>query len=784
MLHSISGRGDLTRGGVGTITGVLVVADRFGRRRGTLSMRSTTPIGWVRFGRLMGAAVLVLVTGACDSLIGPPGNPAIPVPPAGVNATASTSLGSIDPGRALAVMASRTPLPAMPSFVVRGEEAPITPAGVARGGAGSGGPADITINFANADIRDVVAEVIGQTLKLNYVIDPDVTGPVTFNVSRPMRRDEVLPVLETVLNSRGATMVQNSGMIRVTTLRKDGRPTVAASIAGDGGQAADDHTAVLPLRFVSATEMQHVLEKALPASATVSPDDSRHVLLVQGTPAELTLAAETVRIFDIDQMRGMSVALVPLRSADPPAIAEELRNLFAATRKEADSEAIRFMPVRRLNAVMIISRSQSYMDEARSWIARLDRSRNPNEQRVYVYNLQYSKASQVGQKLQGLLSGMDIQFKGPTTPAAPEGIGAAGANPSPADANGQGGPNSQGGAAKPADAYAAPAPESVPVPPSALAANPAPDPGRGDRGEVRIEADEAHNSLLISASARDYDLIRQVLQGIDVPPLQVLIEVTVAEVVLNDTLQYGVEAFINSGNLSTLLTAGASAASVTPPAPGFALSWVTGKFGQQAILEALSAVTETRVISTPRLLVLSNQMARLQVGDVVPIITQSATSTVTSNPLVLNNVTYKETGVVLEVTPRVNSGGMVTMEVNQSVSAVVNTTTSTIDSPTFQQRRLTSTISVKSGDSILLGGLIQQQNSQQNSGIPVLNEIPVVGALFGTRQGTAARTELIMLMTPRVISNEDAARNVTAKVESEFSAVLDANTMPRPRRPH
>jgi general secretion pathway protein D len=181
--------------------------------------------------------------------------------------------------------------------------------------------------------------------------------------------------------------------------------------------------------------------------------------------------------------------------------------------------------------------------------------------------------------------------------------------------------------------------------------------------------------------------------------------------------------------------------------------------------------------------VLSNQTARLQVGDVVPIITQSATSTVTSNPLVLNNVTYKETGVVLEVTPRVNSGGFVTMDLNQAVSDVVNTTTSTIDSPTIRQRRLTSTISVKTGESILLGGLIQQQSNRESSGIPVLSEIPGVGALFGRRNNAAGRTELIMLMTPHVIGNEDQARDVTARVEQQFQAVLDANAMLRPRRP-
>jgi general secretion pathway protein D len=194
-------------------------------------------------------------------------------------------------------------------------------------------------------------------------------------------------------------------------------------------------------------------------------------------------------------------------------------------------------------------------------------------------------------------------------------------------------------------------------------------------------------------------------------------------------------------------------------------------------------VTQLNVISTPRLLVLSNQTARLQVGDVVPIITQSATSTVTSNPLVLNNVTYKETGVVLEVTPRVNAGGFVTMDVNQSVSDVVNTTTSNIDSPTIRQRRLTSTISVKSEESILLGGLIQQTDNRSNSGIPVLNDIPGVGALFGTRNNTAARTELIMLMTPHVIASNAQARSITSQVEHQFRAVLDRSLMTPPRSP-
>lgn len=661
----------------------------------------------------------------------------------------------------------------MQPIVVRGDE-PRASGGSSPAASGSA-PADVTLNFSGADIRDVINAVLGETLKLNYVIDPEVSGPVTFNVSRPISRDEVLSTLEAVLNSRGATMVQSDGIIRVMPLRKEGKTNAAAPplTSGSAAQTAGQRTEVFPLRFIGASDMQHLLEKVLPAGQPVATDDKHRLMLIQGTPSELQLAEDTVRVFDIDQLSGMSIALVPLRNAAPAAIVDELRNIFAATRKEADSDAIRVVAVKRLNAVMVISRSGRYLDEARTWIARLDRTQDLTERHVYVYNLQYAKAVQIGEKLQGLLTGLDIHFKAPTASASDTGLA----------------PTAPGfdGPAKPLPAQpvstepAPPQPPEGPTPGLAGAAPP-PPPNPPPETGVRIEADEARNALLISANARDYELIRQVLAGIDVPPLQVLIEVTVAEVVLNDNLNYGVEYFINAGRTNTLLTTN-NTATITPAVPGFNLAWVAGNFAPKAILDLLSAVTQTRVISTPRLLVLSNETARLQVGDVVPIITQSATSTVTSNPLILNNVTYKETGVVLEVTPRVNSGGYVTMDVNQSVSSVVNTTTSQIDSPTFQQRRLTSTISVKTGETILLGGLIQQTDSRNSSGIPLLHDLPGVGPLFGTNVNAAGRTELIMLMTPHVIASDADSRNLTAKIEQQFQTVLDSSTFAQPHVP-
>jgi general secretion pathway protein D len=684
--------------------------------------------------------------------------------------TAPTLLPSTpQPGRAVATMpASRLGPGSVQPYVVHGDESRAS--GVTTSlAAKSGAPADVTLNFSGADIRDVINAVLGETLKLNYVVDPEVSGPVTFNVSRPISRDEVLSTLEAVLNSRGATMVQSDGIIRVMPLRKDGKNNAAAPLgAGPAAQALGQRTEVFPLRFVTATDMQHLLEKVLPAGQPIAADDKHHLVLIQGTPSELQLAEDTVKVFDIDQLSGMSMALVPLRNAEPAAMVEELHNIFAATRKEADSDSIRFMAIPRLSAVMVITRSGRYLDEARNWIARLDRTQDLTARRIYVYNLQYAKAVQIGEKLQGLLTNLDIKFKAPSA-ANSDGLAPTA-------------PGFEGPKSDPVKPVSAP----QPLPPLGGSAAPAaaadPQAAAPPETGVRIEADETHNSLLISANARDYELIRQVLAGIDVPPLQVLIEVTVAEVVLNDNLNYGVEYFINAGKTNTLLTTN-NTATITPAVPGFNLSWLAGNFAPKAILDLLSAVTSTKVISTPRLLVLSNETARLQVGDVVPIITQSATSTVTSNPLILNNVTYKETGVVLEVTPRVNSGGFVTMDVNQSVSSVVPTSTSQIDSPTFQQRRLTSTISVKTGETILLGGLIQQTDSRSSQGIPFLNELPGVGALFGSHNNAAGRTELIMLMTPHVIANDADTHNLTARIEDQFRTVLDASSLARPRVP-
>src|SRR6185437_7204541 len=295
--------------------------------------------------------------------------------------------------------------------------------------------------------------------------------------------------------------------------------------------------------------------------------------------------------------------------------------------------------------------------------------------------------------------------------------------------------------------------------------------GNGDdlkTPSVRIVADEKNNALVIYARPRDYKMIEDAIKRLDVVPLQVLIEATIAEVTLNDNLQYGLQWFFSQGAsrlelnngipgaVTTTTTTGtatttATAASVaslantdiSPIFPGFNYLAATRNF--KVILNALSSLTQVNVVSSPEVLVLDHQTAALQVGDQVPVITQSAQSTIASGAPVVNSVQYLNTGVVLQVTPRVNSTGLITLDIDQSVSDVAKTTTSGIDSPTITQRRIVTSAIVQDGDTISRGGLIIDNQTNGKSGVPLLSSIPLIGPLlFSSTCNSAAPTELLV----------------------------------------
>jgi general secretion pathway protein D len=651
-----------------------------------------------------------------------------------------------------------------------------TPAPVA---AASGGEGEFTLNFEQAELRDVVRVVLGELLKVNYVIDPALTGAVTLRTERPLTRAALLPALEAVLATRGASLVRAGELYRVSANTTAGLPGgVPGAVSGQAFQ-------VFSLAYVAAAELRKALEATLPRGRVVELEGARNVVVVSGTSEDLALAREAVRILDVDQMAGQGVLLVGLDHAEAATVTAELDNLFASGAKGGLAGVVRFIAIPRLNAVMAVSAQQRYLDEARSWIQRLDRTRHADERQLFVYHMQHGKAGDMARTLRGLFAaeaGPPVQApvaRAETPAAQPGGAPALAARSAPVVSN-------QLGAAPPPAAV-------VPVSDygrSGLtilprAAELSADAGNGP---IRISADPVTNALLVSATPRDYARVQEAVQQLDLMPLQVLLEASIVEVTLRDQLRYGVQYMLKNGGIGIAdsgraILSGAANLPIQATLPGFAFTLASG--GEpRVIIDALSEVTDIKVVSSPRLLVLDNQVARLQVGDVVPIVIQSATSTLTNNPLIVNAVQYRDTGVTLEITPRVTASGLITLEIGQEVSDVQRTTTSNIDSPTIRQRRLLTTVAVQSGETILLGGLIREENNAASSGIPVLRDIPVLGNLFGSTDNRAQRTELIVLVNPRVLRNVQEARDATQDTLRQFQNLVDLRRdgLKQPRR--
>lgn len=611
---------------------------------------------------------------------------------------------------------------------------------------------EMSLNFVGADVHEVVRVVLGDMLGGQYTIDPGVQGTITLQTSRPIDRRAVLAVLEDALRANGAALVVSDGIYRVV-------PLVEAARRSNGPvrtSSAGFRIKVVPLNYISAQEMKAILDPMAPPNAILRVDTSRNLLVLGGSQNELSAMLDTIAIFDVDWLRGMSVAVYPVHATNAKTMVEELQFVFGRDGGPL-RDVVRLFPVERPNSVIVVSTQPRYLSEVERWINNLDQAEQSQQRRVFVYPIRHGKAA-------SLATALTLTFGSGRVPAVER----------PAVERVAVGPGS-GGAAVGSTPLMAPA-TAQPLP-SAAADTPAaavPSAGARAADTVRITPEEETNSLLIYATADEYTDIIAALDKLDIVPLQVLIEGVVAEVLLTDDLRYGVQWFFDAGKGEFTLSDLASGA-VSSAFPGFSFA-LTGVNNVKAVLNALSSITDVNVISAPEVLVLSNQTATLQVGDQVPIATQSAQSILDPNALLVNTVQYKDTGVILEVTPRVNASGTIVMDVSQQVSDVVPTTTSNLNSPTIRQRQISSAVAVESGETIALGGLIRDARTEGNQGIPILKDIPYLGFLFGSTIKRAERTELLVLITPRIIRNTEDGRKITEELRQRMRVVQPLNS--------
>lgn len=600
---------------------------------------------------------------------------------------------------------------------------------------------DISLNFQNASIAEIAGVILGDLMKAPFTIDANVQGNASLSTGAPVNKDALIPVLEAILSSMNAVLINQGEVYRIRLAGGEELPGAPVGTKLPPGTGAGFE--VFALSHIGAAEMAKIIAPLVPDGRPVNIDAQRNLLIVGGSGPERQSVRETIALFDVDSMAEQSVLLIGLEHVEVKTIIYELENIFGDTGKGPLAGLVRFIPIVRLNAIMVLSQQQSYLTQARDWIRRLDRTRRADEQTVFVYFMQHGSAPEMVKTLQEIFApqhvAQETQAQEARTDASAEIM-----LPPPSDS------------------------------PAGIAQQP-----------LRITADRSKNALLIQGNERQYQQVKDVLANLDIAPLQVMIEAQIVEVSLGDTLRYGVQYFLDTGGLKidedsiTQLTSSTSASGIAPnlslpPGGGFAFS-LSGRAGQnRVVLEALSDLTNVNMISAPTLFVLDNQVARLRVGDEVPIITQTADG-LTNDSRTLNTVQYRSTGVLLEVTPQVNSGGMVTLQIVQEVSAAVNTQSSgssTINSPTIQQRSFLSTVGVRDGETILLGGLIREQSSKGRTGIPVLHQVPVLGNLFGRTNNSAQRTELLVMITPRVVRDTQQSRDVTATIREKFQAIL------------
>jgi general secretion pathway protein D len=647
------------------------------------------------------------------------------------------------------------------------------------------GSGEITVNFANADIREVVNAILGDALGMSYVIHPGVQGTITLRSARPIPREVALGLLEDVLAMNGAALVPKDGTYEVVPLAEAvSAPAIlrqgAAPVQLDRGYALH----VFPLRYASAAALIDIVQPLAPPGRALRVDTERNLFILAGTASEADDFGDLLALFDVDWMSDKSFGLFPLKHADAEKVAAELRRVFAQPEKEGQVGIIEFLPIQRLNAVMAITTQEAYLDDAQAWVTRLDRGMETDRRQLYVYFVQNGRAGELAQVVGEALSAQVT-----ATQEAPEEARLA-PGLTPMDVTSPGGTPVTGdldagsGNGSLSNAYGADEPlQGTPRPTEQI---PGPDLGISGGSEApqttfRIVADNRNNALLIHATSEEYELVAAALEKLDIVPLQVFIEATIAEVTLNDTLRYGLEWFFDVGNHTVSFnTTGARTANpdssrlIFSQFPGF--SWLFATSDVRVILNALTQITDVKVISSPTLLVLDNEPARLQVGDQVPISVRSSQSVIGSDAPVVNEIEYRDTGVILDIIPRVNSNGMVVLDIIQEVSDVVATTaadatvTETI-TPTIAQRRIASTVSVSSGETVALGGLIRDSDTDAVTGVPLLSDIPILGNLFKTTSDVQRRTELLVLLTPRVVRDSNDARTTTNELRSRLRAL-------------
>ena len=669
----------------------------------------------------------------------------------------------------------------------------------------------LALNFEEAPVAEVVRTVLGDIMQVPHVLHPPLSGTVTLVARTPVAPDQAVFLLESALQANGLAMVRDTRgtyhVGRIDTLKNLGLGAVGQ--AGKGIQLAPGFgTVIVPLQYIGAGEMAAILRPLAPGDAIVRVDNVRNLLVLRGSRTQAEGWLDLVNTFDVDLLKGMSVGLFPLKHATIKEVENALRLVSGAPQASGAAGgavasgagssggaslgtsgasaaamlgegnpvfgALRIMPVERLNAILVVTPRAAYLEEARRWIEKLDQpSDGGAEAQLFIYRVQNGNAKHLANVLSGIFGSGQQSGAVANSGVAPglrSGVGTSFGQQSLGNGavlgNAGGGygtgvlgaGNSFGSSGAGVNAFSNQSRNNSQVGAQGAVA--------ATIGGVRVMPDEQNNSILVWSTRAEFLKIESTLKRLDLPPTQVLIEASIIEVTLGDDLKYGLQwAFSDShrGGPGSGLVGALPANS----AGGFSYTLKDTLGNMRVTLNALAAKSLIKVISSPSLMVLDNQTATIAVGTQQPIRTGETTNLNTVGNSTTTTYQYKDTGVQLAVQPSVNSGDLVTMDITQSVTDVGDEDTVT-GQRAFLQRQISSKVAVRSGEAIVLGGLIKDNASSGRSGVPLLSGLPVVGGLFGATTSTSGRTELLVVITPRVVRTDPEIREASEELRDRL----------------
>lgn len=574
--------------------------------------------------------------------------------------------------------------------------------------------ANITLAFEQIPLPSFIQMVYGTILKKNVSIDPAIVARqdlVTIRTGGPQTATQAAEAARMLLKSYGIAIVDLGSIVRIVpdTAKVGYLPEIRR------GRALPETP--LPLRPIfQLVELQAVRNTDIAGwirtmfgdKLQLQEDPNRNAVWLSGQSEDVTAALEAIHVLDQPLMKGRhSVRITPVfMSADE--LAKKLTEIlqaegYSAGPPGAISMPVTLIPIPAVNAIIAFAGDQAIVDHVVTWAKELDKPGAKGIGRsLFSYQVLYTDAQALAATLEKILGGAQV--------ARPAGAAAAAAAPS----------------------------------------------------SGRVVVDQTSNTIIFQGSNEDYGQIKNLLEMLDRPSKEALIEVTVAEVSLNDNTQLGIEWLIKEARLDGTRIVAGTLGGLGIGSAGFNFRRIDSAGDTRLLLNALASNNRATILSSPRVVARNGETATIQVGQEVPIITSQQTIPVAGTTgSVVQTVQYRSTGVILKVRPVIHSGNQVDLDISQEVSAAQTTTTGVNTSPTFGTRKIDTKLSLKEGATVLLGGLISSNGSQGNAGIPLLKDIPGLGQLFRTDSAINDRTELIILITPYIITNDSDAQAVT-----------------------